>query len=143
MLFWNSKCVKNKWEKFEDTKVVMISCNSKKDRQYNGQKNKRLKFNKCSTKLFAIRTLLKTSCELNRMTQKGNLSITPAFPLNYITGRRQITKIKVNRWFFRKKIYVKKQFEHCLCLYASCSCMNTGNHLGMMIIICWQYACAN
>jgi hypothetical protein len=45
----SSDLVHNWLEKFEDTKVVIISCNSKKDRQYNGQKNKRLKFKKCST----------------------------------------------------------------------------------------------
>jgi hypothetical protein len=64
----------------------------------------------------------------------------PAFLVNYVIGRRHITKVKVDRWmsqgFFPEKKYMQKTIPAFLCLHTPRSCMNTCIHLGMMFVIC-------
>ena len=61
----------------------------------------------------------------------------PAFLVNYVTGRQQITKVKVEWWlFFPGKIIFQKTIQTFLCLYAPLFCMNTWMYLGMMFIVC-------
>lgn len=62
-----------------------------------------------------------------------------AFFLHYLTGRRQITKVRVKRWLslvFSRKNICKETIPVCLSVYAPPSYMNTGNRIGIVSIIC-------
>jgi hypothetical protein len=63
------------------------------------------------------------------------VSISPAFFVNYVTGRRQITNVKVDRWLYLafrilpEKLIYKETKRAFSCLYPPQSCMNIWNHV--------------
>ena len=65
------------------------------------------------------------------------MSISPECLVNYFTGRRLITKVKVDRWIslvmFQEKSICKETIRVCLYMYPPRSCMNTWHHVGMVL----------
>lgn len=64
-----------------------------------------------------------------------------AFLGNYVTGRGQSTKVKVDRWLSwvllsGKKILCKETRLAFLCSYVTWLCINTWNHTDMLSHIC-------
>jgi hypothetical protein len=55
--------------------------------------------------------------------------MSPAFLVNYVTGRRHITKVEVDRWLsfdvsiFSEKNICQETIRECSCLYAPRYCM--------------------
>ena len=65
------------------------------------------------------------------------MSISPEFLVNYFTGRRLITKVKVDRWIslviFQEKIICKETIRVFLYMHSPRSCMDTCNQVGMAL----------